>query len=70
MFIEKGRDNRPNPVDFPEIIDIACGTNHSVMRNLFIRLVPSNCSYRRCGCFASFIVCVLRNNQTHHLTCT
>lgn len=30
LYIEKGRDNRPSPVDFPEIIDIACGTNHSV----------------------------------------
>lgn len=30
VYVEKGRDNRPNPVDFPEIIDISCGTNHSV----------------------------------------
>ena len=32
VYVEKGRDNRPNPVDFPEIIDIACGTNHSVRK--------------------------------------
>lgn len=30
MFVEKGRDNRPNPVEYPEIIDISCGTNHTV----------------------------------------
>lgn len=30
VYVEKGRDNRPNPVDFPEIIDVACGTNHTV----------------------------------------
>ena len=30
LYVEKGRDQRPVPVDFPEVIDIACGTNHSV----------------------------------------
>lgn len=30
LYVEKGRDQRPVPVDFPEIIDISCGTNHSV----------------------------------------
>lgn len=36
IYMEKGRDNRQNPVDFPEIIDISSGTNHTVQRRSFL----------------------------------
>lgn len=30
LYVEKGRDGHPQPVDDVEIRDIACGTNHAV----------------------------------------
>lgn len=37
-FIEKGKDNHPKHVEVTDIVDFACGTNHTVSNHTLVLL--------------------------------